>query len=139
MYISPYVILRILTLLSLCFVPNSIHFVLPSPRWMLSLLTTNQSQTYFFLFISRPCADKVNRSHLHTEISHNPWGTPQSIFSIQEYFSWTFTRKLSFERHDWNQFIQRSENLIEDIFFKQNIMIYGVKSFLQIDENHSGQ
>ena len=61
----------------------------------------------FSLFLSRLCADKLNKSHLHTEISHNlqlanksltysrnnkgpkidPWGTPQSIFAIQEYLS----------------------------------------------------
>ena len=44
--ISPYVISRLLILLSICFVPNSIRFVLSSPKWLLSLLSTNQSQTF---------------------------------------------------------------------------------------------
>ena len=55
MCISPYLISRLLTLLSLCFVPNSMHFVLSSPKWMLSLLSTNQSQTFekfLFRFLS---------------------------------------------------------------------------------------
>ena len=43
-YIVRYLISRLTVLFSFCFVPNSRHFVLSSPKWMLSLLSTNQSQ-----------------------------------------------------------------------------------------------
>ena len=56
MCISPYLISKLVTLLSLCFVPNSKHFVLCSPKWMLSLLSIyKQSQTFdkfLFRFLS---------------------------------------------------------------------------------------
>ena len=52
---SPYLISRLPTWISLCFVSNSIHFVFSSPKWILCLLSTNQSQTsekFLFRFLS---------------------------------------------------------------------------------------
>ena len=46
----------------------------------------------------------------------DPQGTSQSIFTVQEYLPWTSTWKLLFERHNWNQSLEQSENLRGDIF-----------------------
>ena len=89
------------TLLNLCFVPNNIHFVLSSPKGMLSLLSTNQSQTfekllYRFLSIyfisayrnksqSTACFISLTYSKNDKVPNIDPWGTPQSTFAMQEY------------------------------------------------------
>ena len=74
--ISSYLISRLLTLLSLCFMPNSIPFYcLLRNEWSVYYLQTNpkhlkNSCLGFFLFLSRLYADKLNRSYLHIEINH---------------------------------------------------------------------
>ena len=81
--------------------PNSIHFVLSSPKGMLSLLSTNQSQTfekllYRFLSIyfisayrnksqSTACFISLTYSRNDKVPNIDPWGTPQSTFAMQEY------------------------------------------------------
>ena len=40
----PYLILRLLSFFNRFFVPNNMHLALSSPKWILSLLSTNQSQ-----------------------------------------------------------------------------------------------
>ena len=77
MCISPYLMSRRLTLLSLCFVPNNMHFVLSSPsECSVCYLQTNHKHLKSFylafsLFPSHLCADKLNRSCLHKETSHS--------------------------------------------------------------------
>ena len=131
MCISPYLISRLLTLLSLCFVPNSILFVLSSPKWMLSLLSTNQSQIFekllfeFLLFFFKVfvlisfsrviCRNKsqltasfvslrCSRSNKYLKV--DPSATPQSILAVHYYFSLMFTQKFLFERYNLNQFTE---------------------------------
>ena len=77
MCISSYFISKLLTLLSLCFMPNSIPFfcLLWNECSVYHLQTNpkhlNNSCLGFSLFLSCLYADKLNRSYLHIEISHN--------------------------------------------------------------------
>ena len=78
MCISPYLISRLLALLSLCFAPNSIYTLFCPLRNAYSVyyLETNHkhlksSYLDFSLFLSRLCADNLNRCHLLIEISQN--------------------------------------------------------------------
>ena len=95
---------------TLCFVVSETNaqFIIYKPIYK----HLENSYLGFSLFLLRLCGDKLNRSHLHIEVTIysllyivniyrnnkgpniDPWGTPQSIFAIQEYLPWTFCRKL---------------------------------------------
>ena len=151
MYISPYLILR--PPIFLCFVLNSVHFVLSYPKWMLSLLSTNQSQIsekllfefllfFFKVFVlisfSRViCRNKsqltasfvsLRCSRSNKYLNVDPSATPQSLLFFLNVYSKISLWKVQLKAIYWIIGKSRSWH-----FFSNWIMIYGVKSFLQID------
>ena len=67
-YVSPYFIFSFLTFLILNLVPKSIDLILPSPKWILSSLLTNQSKMlskFLFSWFSNSLNHYVDRQGMY--------------------------------------------------------------------------
>ena len=123
---------------------KSMDFILSSPKWMLSLLSTNQSQGLlnsvlsFSEIVSRSLAWKTRHvSSAYNSISHliapcmsltyksnnrgpriGPWETPHSSFLGSEKLFSTLTRNVLLVRSDLNHIFHWVENCRWTIFWR---------------------
>ena len=70
----PYLMLRLLSFLNRFFVPNNMHLVLSSPKWLLSLLSTNQSKKFCWVLCQllwHLCVGTLNQSRLRKGTIHS--------------------------------------------------------------------
>ena len=141
---APYLILRLLSFFNRFFVPNNMHLVLSSPKWIFRSLSTNQLQTLEKLLLSfvstaltslcwytkqEPSVKRNNSQFTAWDMPFtysknnkgpkiDPCGTPQLMLATLEYLFFILIWNLLFERYDSNHVMNWQENPAKEIFFQ---------------------
>ena len=146
LYLSLYLIFNWQIFFACRLLAKRTDFVLSSPKWILSLLSTNQSQrfsksslSHFSICTMSLCWYKIHELSAYksrvdgmacgillTWIRNNrgpkidSCGTPEEIFPKSESLFSVFTRNNLSEKYDLNLFIVLSENLIALSFWTKS-------------------